>query len=87
MIADAILDVSGRGEIVIDAFLGSGTSIIAAERVGRRCFGIEFDPQYADTIIRRFERHSGDPAVHVETGRTFAEVEAQRLAAARGEAA
>ena len=45
MIADAILDVSNRGDLVVDAFLGSGTSIIAAERVGRRCYGIELDPK------------------------------------------
>jgi DNA modification methylase len=87
MIADAILDVSGRGEIVIDAFLGSGTTIIAAERVGRRCYGVEFDPEFADTIIRRFERHSGETAVHLETGKTFAQIRAERLGEERGEAA
>lgn len=80
MIADAILDVSGRGDIVIDAFLGSGTSIIAAERVGRRCFGIEIDPHFADIIVRRFERHSGEAAIHVPSGKTFAEIAAERLA-------
>lgn len=87
MIADAILDVSARGDVVIDAFLGSGTSIIAAERVGRRCYGIEIDPRFADTIVRRFERHSGEAAIHVESGRSFAEIEAKRLDAGRGEAA
>ena len=87
MIADAILDVSARGDIVIDAFLGSGTSIIAAERVGRRCFGVEFDPHFADTVIRRFERHSGEAVVHFASGKTFAEVRAERLAAKHGEAA
>jgi hypothetical protein len=81
MIADAILDVTARGDIVIDGFLGSGTSIIAAERVGRRCYGVELDPTYADTIIRRFERHSGEAAIHVETGKTFAEIAAERLPA------
>lgn len=87
MIADAILDVSSRGDIVIDAFLGSGTSIIAAERVGRRCFGVEIDPHFADTIIRRFERHSGEPAIHVATGKTFDEVAAERLTSVDEEAA
>jgi hypothetical protein len=80
MIADAILDVSARGDIVIDAFLGSGTTIIAAERVGRRCFGVEIDPLFADIIIRRFERHSGEPAIHVASGKTFAEIAAERQA-------
>jgi DNA modification methylase len=87
MITDAILDVSARGDLVIDAFLGSGTTIIAAERVGRRCFGVEFDPQFADTIVRRFERHSGERAIHRESGKTFAEVEAERHGPQRGEAA
>jgi DNA modification methylase len=44
MIADAILDCSARGDIVLDAFLGSGTTVIAAERTGRRCYGTELDP-------------------------------------------
>jgi hypothetical protein len=87
MIADAILDVSSRGDIVIDAFLGSGTTIIAAERVGRRCFGIEIDPHFADIIVRRFERHSGEAAVHIPTGKTFEEIAAERLASADEEAA
>ncbi len=82
MIADAMLDVTARGDIVIDAFLGSGTSIIAAERVGRRCFGLELDPTYADTVIRRFERHSGEDAMHVATGKTFTEIAAERAAEA-----
>jgi DNA modification methylase len=87
MIADAILDVSARGDIVIDAFLGSGTTIIAAERVGRRCFGIEIDPHFADIIVRRFERHSGEPAIHVPTGKTFNEISAERLTQSDNEAA
>ena len=85
MISDAILDVTKRGDLVVDAFLGSGTAIIAAERVGRRCYGIELDPKYADVIIARYERHSGEVAVHAATGRTFAQVAEDRLAAATGE--
>lgn len=87
MIADAILDVSARGDIVIDAFLGSGTTIIAAERVGRRCFGVEIDPHFADIIVRRFERHSGEPAIHITTGKTFDEIGAERAATSGEEAA
>jgi DNA modification methylase len=78
MIADAILDVTARGEIVLDPFLGSGTTIIAAERVGRRTYSMELDPAHADTAIRRFERHSGEAAVHVATRRTFAEIADER---------
>lgn len=55
LVADAILDCSKRGGIVLDAFAGSGTTLIAAEKTGRRGYGIELDPYYADTIVRRFE--------------------------------
>jgi DNA modification methylase len=78
MVADAILDSSRRGGIVLDAFTGSGTSLIAAERTGRRGFGIEIDPAYTDTIIRRFEKVYRLPAYHAETGRSFAEVALER---------
>ena len=86
MIADAILDVTARGDIVIDGFLGSGTTTIAAERVGRRCFGIELDPVYCDVIIRRFERHSGEAAIHAESGKSFAQLDVEREAQAKGSA-
>ena len=81
MIADAMLDVTNRGDLVVDAFIGSGTSIIAAERVGRRCYGIELDPKYADIVVERYQRHSGEPAIHCTTGLTFAETQVERLAA------
>jgi DNA modification methylase len=74
MVADAILDCSNRGDLVLDPFLGSGTTLIAAERVGRRCFGIEIDPAYVDTIIRRWQAFSGDVARHAATSRAFDEV-------------
>ena len=77
LVADAILDCSGRGDIVLDPFLGSGTTIIAAERVGRRCFGIELDPAYVDTIIRRWQAFTKLPAVHGATGKSFDELEAE----------
>jgi DNA modification methylase len=56
---------------VLDPFLGSGTTLIAAERVGRRCFGVEIDPAYADTIIRRRQAFTGDVARQASTGDTF----------------
>jgi DNA modification methylase len=71
MVADAILDCSVRGEIVLDAFLGSGTTLIAAERTGRRCYGLELDPTYVDTTIRRWEALTGGSARHADTGRSF----------------
>jgi len=77
LVADAMRDSTKRGEVVLDPFMGSGTSILAAERTGRRCYGIELDPRYVDTAIARWERLTGKMAVH-ESGKTFAEVRAER---------
>jgi DNA modification methylase len=71
MVADAILDCSARDDIVLDAFLGSGTTLIAAERTGRRCCGLELDLAYADTIIRRWQALTGETAHHAESGQPF----------------
>lgn len=65
MIADAIKDASKRGEIVFDPFLGSGTTLLAAEKVGRICYGVEFEPKYIDTAIRRGQQMTGKDAVLV----------------------
>jgi DNA modification methylase len=78
LIADAMLDASARGDWVLDGFLGSGTTLIAAERMGRRCVGLELDPLYVDTTVRRWEAHTGDTARLAETGETFIQVAAQR---------
>jgi DNA modification methylase len=75
LVADAILDCSSRRDIVLDPFLGSGTTVIAAERTGRTCFGIELDPQYVDTIVRRWQAFTGLSATHSVSGRTFIELE------------
>jgi DNA modification methylase len=75
MVADAIMDVSARGDIVLDPFLGSGTSIIAAQRTGRRCYGIEIDPLYCDVIVRRWQAFTRDRAVRESDGRPFNEIE------------
>ena len=71
MVADAILDCSARGDIVLDGFLGSGTTVIAAERTGRRCCGLELDPAYVDTIVRRWQALTGGSADHAVSGRSF----------------
>lgn len=76
MVADAMLDCTARGEIVLDAFLGSGTTLMAAERVGRICCGIEIDPTYVDVAIRRWQNYTGRAAVHAVTGKRFDEVAA-----------
>jgi DNA modification methylase len=75
MVADAILDCSARGDVVLDPFLGSGTTLMAAERVGRIGRGIEIDPLYVDATIRRWQRFTGEFAIHAETGRRFNDTE------------
>ena len=71
LVADAILDSTARGDIVLDAFLGSGTTVIAAERTGRRCYALEIDPLYVDTAIRRWQAYTGEAAIHAVTSRSF----------------
>lgn len=76
MIADAILDCTHVGDAVVDPFLGSGTTLIAAERTGRVCHGLELDPRYADVAIRRWQNWTGVDAVLESDGRTFNQIEA-----------
>jgi DNA modification methylase len=83
LVADAIKDCSRRGSIVLDAFAGSGTTIMAAEQVGRRAFCLELDPVYADVAMRRWQRFTRRDAVHEGTGETFDELQAARADEAR----
>ena len=78
MVADAILDCSRRGDVILDAFSGSGTTFIAAERTGRICFGLELDPKYIDTAIARWQRFTGKTAMHAQSGKTFDELSKER---------
>lgn len=71
LIADAIMDSTARGGLVLDPFLGSGTAVIAAERSGRICYGLELDPIYLDALIRRWQRHTKREAIHIESGESF----------------
>src|SRR6516162_1928853 len=84
LVADAILDCTERGGIVLDTFLGSGTTLIAAQRTGRRCCGMELDPGYVDTTIRRWQALTGGSARHAASGSSFddlaREVEAGNVA-------
>ena len=77
MVGDAILDVTQRGDIVLDPFCGSGTTILAAERTGRRGYAIELDPGHVDTAIERWQRMTKQTAVHAN-GKTFEEMRAGR---------
>ena len=81
LVADAMLDCSKRGGIVLDAFAGSGTTLLAAERTGRRGYGLELDPHYCDAIVRQLAKAAGLEAIHATAGRPFAEIEQERAAA------
>ena len=74
LVADAIRDCSRRGDIVLDAFGGSGTTLIAAERAGRRGYAIEIDPLYVDVTLERFRATFGEEPVHEASGLTFSEL-------------
>ena len=78
MIVDAILDVTHQGEVVLDPFGGSGTTLIAAERTGRVARLIEIDPKYVDVALRRFIAETGEEPVLAETDEAFSEVRFRR---------
>lgn len=84
LVADAMRDCSARGDIILDPFMGSGTTILAAERVGRRGYGLEIDPLYIDAAIRRWQEFTGRDAVLKATGQTFDEVTAARSSVEQG---
>jgi DNA modification methylase len=71
MLEDALLDLTNRGDTVLDPFLGSGSTLVAAEKTGRVCRGVEIDPLYVDVIMRRYEAATGDAATLIQTGETF----------------
>ena len=79
LIADAMKDSTARGGLVLDPFLGSGTAVIAAERAGRVCYGLELDPLYVDALIRRWQRRTKREAIHIESGESFATREAAQV--------
>lgn len=80
LVADAIKDCSRRRQIVLDPFAGSGTTVIAAEKTGRRARVLELDPLYCDTIIRRWQAFTGKRARNAASGLTFETIEDQRAA-------
>lgn len=73
LVADAILDCSARGEIVLDSFLGSGTTLLASERTGRICYGVELSPAYVDLAISRWQAMTGQEAIHAASNQSFDE--------------
>ena len=84
LLAEAIRDVSNRGDIVLDCFSGSGSTILAAAKTGRRARVIELDPHYVDVSVRRWEKWSGGIARHAATGLTFDQLKETRRAEAQG---
>jgi DNA modification methylase len=82
MLQDALIDLTNRGDIVLDPFLGSGSTLIAAEKTGRICHGVELDPLYVDVIIRRYQAVTGKTASLIDTGETFDALAARRAAEA-----
>jgi DNA modification methylase len=80
LVKDAILDCSKRGDIILDCFAGSGSTLVAAHKVGRIARLIEYDPRYCDVIIQRFEKLTGQPAILIGSEQTSEEVAEERLA-------
>lgn len=78
LLAEAIRDCTRHGDIVLDPFLGSGSTLIAAEKSGRVCRGMELDPGYCDVIIARFEKMTGQTVVHSQTGLSFSALRESR---------
>ncbi len=79
LLAEAIKVSTKRGDIVLDPFLGSGSTLIAAEKCGRVAYGVELEPKYVDVAIGRWERMTGKQAVLEGTGLTFSQVRSRRL--------
>ena len=79
LLAEAIKDSTRRGDIVLDPFAGSGSTLVAAEGCGRVGYGIELEPKYVDVTVRRLEALTGKQAIHEASGLTFAQVRRRRL--------
>lgn len=79
MLKDAILDVTNRGDLILDCFLGSGSTLLAAEKSKRVCYGIELAPLYVDTVIRRYHELTGVWAVNEQSGKTYDVLLAEKL--------
>jgi DNA modification methylase len=81
LVGDAIKDCTRRGDVILDAFCGSGTTILAAERVGRRAYTLEIEPRFVDVAVRRWQAFARKDAIHAESGLTFDEAANGRLVA------
>jgi DNA modification methylase len=79
MLEDALLDLTNRGDVVLDPFLGSGSTLISAEKTGRRCRGVELDPLYVDVILRRYQEFTGRSGILRDTGEAFPQLSEWRM--------
>ena len=79
LVADAMRDCSRRGDIVLDLFGGSGTTLLAAERVGRRAFMLEIEPRFVDVAIKRWQTFSKKDAICAESGLSFDDIASTRV--------
>jgi len=79
LIADAIQDCTRRNGVVLDPCAGSGTTLLAAEQTGRRALAMDVDPHYVDVAIQRWQQATGQLAIHMDTGRTWTQVQENRL--------
>ncbi len=80
MLAEIVLDCTKRGEVVVDPFLGSGSTLLAAEKTGRLCYGIELEPKYVEVAIARWEAMTGKKAIHASSGLTLDQLREKRRA-------
>ena len=87
LVADALLDVTKRGQLILDPFMGSGTTMIAAEAVDRIACGIELEPGFVDVIIDRWQRVTGKKAVHARSGKSFDQLREEQLRGSDAEVA
>jgi DNA modification methylase len=83
LVADALLDCTARGDVVLDQFMGSGTTILAAEKVARIAAGVEYEPRYVDVAIERWQRMTKLEAILAEDGRSFEDIAAARAKGGR----
>ena len=79
LVAHALRVSSRSGDLILDPFLGSGTTLIAGEQSGRRCYGVEIDPRHCDVIVNRWQQATGEAAILESTGQTIAETKDGRL--------
>ena len=84
LLHDAIIDVTSKNEIVLDPFVGSGSTILAAEQAKRRCFAMELSEAYSDVALRRFRKATGIDPVLSSTGQTLSDLEALAEACTKG---